>query len=92
MVHIWSSTASTTGRVIIIVMTRWSKRDLTGQVMRAAAQRGIGEDWKVIEFPAILPSGNPLWPQFWPLIELNALKRRATKLKMDGSVPTKPHI
>tara|TARA_R100000664_G_scaffold1353_2_gene3449 strand:+ start:782 stop:2305 length:1524 start_codon:yes stop_codon:yes gene_type:complete len=61
------------GGAIIIVMTRWSKRDLTGQVMRAATQRG-GEDWEVIEFPAILPSGNPLWPEFWPLIELDALK------------------
>jgi predicted phage terminase large subunit-like protein len=68
------------GGAIIIVMTRWSKRDLTGQVMRAAAQRG-GEDWKVIEFPAILPSGNPLWPQFWPLIELNALKEELPNSK-----------
>ena len=61
------------GGAIIIVMTRWSKRDLTGQVMRASVQRG-GEEWEIIEFPAILPSGKPLWPQFWPLIELNALK------------------
>jgi len=61
------------GGSIIVVMTRWSKRDLTGQVLKAAAQRS-GEDWKVIEFPALLPSGNPLWPQFWPLKELEALK------------------
>jgi predicted phage terminase large subunit-like protein len=61
------------GGSIIIVMTRWSKKDLTGQVIKAAAQRS-GEDWKVIEFPALLPSGNPLWPQFWPLKELEALK------------------
>lgn len=61
------------GGAIIIVMTRWSKKDLTGQVIKAAAQRS-GEEWKVIEFPALLPSGNPLWPQFWPLKELEALK------------------
>jgi predicted phage terminase large subunit-like protein len=61
------------GGAIVIVMTRWSKRDLTAQVLKAAAQRG-GEEWEVIEFPAILPSGNPLWPQFWPLKELQALK------------------
>ena len=53
--------------------TRWSKRDLTGQVVKAAAQRG-GEEWEVIEFPALLPSGNPLWPEFWSLEELTALK------------------
>ena len=61
------------GGAIVIVMTRWSKRDLTGKVMKAALQRG-GEEWELIEFPAILPSGNPLWPEFWSLEELTALK------------------
>ena len=61
------------GGSIIIVMTRWSKKDLTGQVLKAAAQRG-GDEWEVIDFPAILPSGKPLWPEFWPLKELQALK------------------
>ena len=61
------------GGAIIVVMTRWSKKDLTGQVLNSSAQRS-GEEWKVIEFPAILPSGKPLWPQFWPAIELEALK------------------
>jgi predicted phage terminase large subunit-like protein len=61
------------GGAIVIVMTRWSKRDLTGQVVKAAAQRS-GEEWEVIEFPAILPSGKPLWPEFWSLKELQALK------------------
>jgi predicted phage terminase large subunit-like protein len=53
-------------------MTRWSKKDLTGQVVKAAAQRS-GEEWEVIEFPAILPDGDPLWPEFWSLKELEAL-------------------
>ena len=61
------------GGSIIIVMTRWSKRDLTGRVVKAAAQRS-GEEWEVIDFPAILPSGAPLWPEFWKLEELQALK------------------
>jgi len=68
------------GGAIVIVMTRWSKKDLTGQVLKAAAQRG-GEDWEVIEFPAILPSGNPLWPQFWSLKELQALKEELPNSK-----------
>jgi predicted phage terminase large subunit-like protein len=61
------------GGAIVIVMTRWSKKDLTGQVLKAAAQRS-GEEWEVIDFPAIMPSGKPLWPQFWSLRELAALK------------------
>ena len=68
------------GGAIIIVMTRWSKKDLTGQVLKAAAQRG-GDEWEVIEFPAILPSGNPLWPEFWSLKELSALKEELPNQK-----------
>jgi predicted phage terminase large subunit-like protein len=62
------------GGAIVIVMTRWSKKDLTGQVIKSAQQRD-GEQWEVIEFPAILPSGLPLWPEFWPLEQLEALKK-----------------
>ena len=61
------------GGSIVVVMTRWSKRDLTAQVVKSSVQRG-GEEWEVIELPAILPSGNPLWPEFWSLTELTALK------------------
>jgi predicted phage terminase large subunit-like protein len=61
------------GGAIVVVMTRWSKRDLTGQVIKAAAQRG-GDEWEVIEFPALFDSGEPLWPEFWSLKELLALK------------------
>lgn len=68
------------GGSIIIVMTRWSKKDLTGQVLKSAAQRN-GEEWEVIEFPAILPSGNPLWPEFWSLKELQALKNELPNQK-----------
>jgi predicted phage terminase large subunit-like protein len=61
------------GGAIVVVMTRWSKRDLTGRILKDASQRG-GDDWEVIEFPAILPSGNALWPEFWSMDELQALK------------------
>jgi predicted phage terminase large subunit-like protein len=54
-------------------MTRWSKKDLTGQILKSSVQRS-GEEWEVIEFPAILPSGKPLWPEFWPLQELEVLR------------------
>ena len=68
------------GGSIVIVMTRWSQRDLTAQVLKSAAQRG-GEEWEVIEFPAIMPSGNPLWPEFWPPGELAALKEELPNSK-----------
>ncbi len=68
------------GGAIVVVMTRWSKRDLTGQIIKNSIQRS-GEDWELIEFPAILPSGNPLWPQFWPFEELEVLKNELPNSK-----------
>ena len=63
------------GGSIVIVMTRWSKRDLTGQILKDAASNDSLGEWEVIEFPAILPSEKPLWPEFWELSELEKVKR-----------------
>jgi len=62
------------GGAIVIVMTRWHKRDLTGQVLKASVQRKGSDEWRVIELPAILPSGNALWPGFWSIDELEKLQ------------------
>jgi predicted phage terminase large subunit-like protein len=77
------------GGSIIIVMTRWAQRDLTGQVLKSAAQRG-GEEWEVIEFPAILPSGNPLWPEFWSKEELEALHEELPNAKWQAQYQQNP--
>ena len=77
------------GGAIVIVMTRWSLRDLTERVVKSSAQRG-GEEWEVIEFPAILPSGNPLWPEFWPPTELQALKEELPNSKWMAQYQQQP--
>jgi predicted phage terminase large subunit-like protein len=77
------------GGAIVIVMTRWSLRDLTAQVIKAAAARG-GDEWKVIEFPAILPSGNPLWPEFWSLKELEVLREELPNSKWQAQYMQQP--
>jgi predicted phage terminase large subunit-like protein len=77
------------GGSIVVVMTRWSKRDLTAQVLKAAAQRG-GDEWEVIEFPAILPSGNPLWPEFWPMEELSVLRDELPNSKWQAQYQQAP--
>ena len=77
------------GGAIVVVMTRWSKKDLTGQVVKAAAQRQ-GEDWEVIDFPAILPSGEPLWPEFWKLEELEALRTELPNAKWQAQYMQQP--
>jgi predicted phage terminase large subunit-like protein len=62
------------GGSIVIVMTRWSLKDLTGKLIRAQASDVMADQWDLLEFPAILPSGNVLWPQFWKKDELLRVK------------------
>jgi predicted phage terminase large subunit-like protein len=77
------------GGAIIIVMTRWAKRDLTGQILKNSQKDGTNE-WEVIEFPAILPSGNPLWPAFWKIEELEALKAELPVAKWNAQYQQSP--
>ena len=77
------------GGAIIIVMTRWSKRDLTGQIIKSSEKEGVN-DWEVIEFPAIMPSGNPLWPAFWSQKELEAIKAEISVAKWEAQYQQNP--
>ena len=70
--------------------TRWAERDLTGRIIKDAAMRDKGEEWEVIEFPAIMPSGNPLWPEFWSLNELTALKEELPPAKWNAQYQQAP--
>jgi predicted phage terminase large subunit-like protein len=67
------------GGAIVVVMTRWSKLDLTGQIVNQMVKNDDVDQWEVVEFPAILEDkmGNEvsLWPEFWDIKELQA--RRA---------------
>jgi len=62
------------GGSIIIVMTRWSVRDLTAKVLKKQAEGGA-DQWEVVEFPAIFPeTDNVLWPEYWKKEELEAVR------------------
>ena len=71
-------------------MTRWSKRDLTGQIIKGATQKEGANEWEVIELPAIMPSGNALWPEFWELSELEALKAELPIAKWNAQYQQNP--
>lgn len=61
------------GGTIVLVMTRWNTKDLTGKLLQAQKEPKA-DQWEVIEFPAIMPSGEPVWPEFWKLDELEGVK------------------
>lgn len=74
---------------VVIVMTRWGTKDLTARLLK---QQGSpkADQWEVIEFPAILPSGKPLWPGFWSVEELNAVKASLSVQKWNAMYQQQP--
>ena len=70
--------------------TRWHKRDLTGKIVKASVQREGVDEWEVIEFPAIMPSGNALWPEFWSQKELIALRDELPSAKWSAQYQQEP--
>ena len=66
------------GGSIVIVMTRWSDKDLTGNLIKKMGDLKA-DKWDIIEFPAILDDDDdkirkPIWPQYWKLEELDKVK------------------
>ena len=61
------------GGAIVCVMTRWNTKDLTGMLLQHQKE-AKSDQWDLIEFPAIMPSGNPVWPEYWNAKELETVK------------------
>ncbi len=78
------------GGIIVIVMTRWSTKDLTGRLM--GAQKEVKADqWDMIEFPAIFPkTGNPIWPEYWKKDELLSVKASLNEQKWQAQWQQQP--
>ena len=62
------------GGSIVLVQTRWSEKDMTGQLLRAMAKDPLADQWEIVELPAIFEDGTPCWPEFWSLDDLNAVR------------------
>ena len=77
------------GGSIVIVMTRWGKRDLTGRVLQSMVERD-GDEWEIIELPAIMPNELPLWPEFWSLDELVKLRNELPLAKWQAQYQQQP--
>lgn len=60
------------GGRIIMIGTRWGIKDPIGRALQWARNNPLSTPWKEIRFPAILPSGKSLWPEQWPVDQLEA--------------------
>ena len=77
------------GGAIVIVMTRWATKDLTGKLLNAQTEPKA-DKWEVVEFPAIMPSNNPVWPNYWKLEELEAVKASLSEAKWQAQWQQNP--
>ena len=77
------------GGAIVIVMTRWSTKDLTGKLLNAQSEPKA-DQWEVIEFPAILPSNTPVWSNYWKLEELEGVKASLSEGKWQAQWQQNP--
>jgi predicted phage terminase large subunit-like protein len=80
------------GASIVLVMTRWSTKDLTAQLIKA--QKEVkGDQWDVVEFPAILdhgPEEEAVWPEYWKLDELEKVKATLPVAKWNAQWMQRP--
>ena len=77
------------GGRIVLVMTRWNTKDLTG-TLQAAQKEPRADQWDVVEFPAILPSGKPVWPEYWDLDQLLGVKASVALPKWNSQYMQNP--
>ena len=61
------------GGAIVLVMTRWSVKDLTGKLLEAQAKDDETDQWEVVEFPAVI-NEKPMWGNFWSIEGLMGVK------------------
>ena len=61
------------GGAIVLVMTRWSTKDLTGRLLAAQAKDESTDQWEIVEFPAVIKD-KPMWGNFWDMEGLMKVK------------------
>ncbi len=78
------------GGSIVLVQTRWSEKDMTGQLLRAMAKDPLADQWEVVELPAIFDDGTPCWPEFWSLEDLTAVRASIPPGKWNAQYQQQP--
>ena len=78
------------GGAIILVMTRWSEKDMTGQLIRAQAKDATADQWEIVELPAIMESGKACWQEYWPLEDLETVKASIPPSKWNAQYQQHP--
>lgn len=57
------------GGAIVLIQTRWHEDDLAGRLLEAE-----GDQWEVLDLPAINKAGEALWPEWYDIDALERIK------------------
>lgn len=87
------------GGGLIVIQTRWHDQDLAGYLMDEMAT-GEGESFETIILPALAEEndvlgrkvGEALWPERFPLSELEKIRKAIGRLEWDSLYQQKPSI
>jgi predicted phage terminase large subunit-like protein len=81
------------GAAVVLVMTRWGTKDLTARLLKSQSNANA-DQWEVIEFPAVFNENEEneraLWPSFWPIDELRAVRASMSVQKWNAMYQQKP--
>ena len=73
-VYKWYQTTARTrlqpGAAVILIMTRWQRDDLAGKLLADAKRDSEADRWEVLHFKAINGQNEALWPDKYPVSEL----------------------
>ena len=73
--------------------TRWGTKDLTARLLKSQSNMNA-DQWEVIEFPAVFDEGEEneraLWPSFWELDELRAVRASMSVQKWNAMYQQRP--
>ena len=78
------------GGSIVLVQTRWSEKDMTGQLLRAMAKDPLADQWEVVELPAIFDDDTACWPEYWSLDDLISVKSSIPPSKWNAQYQQNP--
>ena len=78
------------GGSIVLVQTRWSEKDMTGQLIKQMGKDPKADQWEVIELPAIFDDETPCWPEFWSLEDLSAVRASIPPSKWNAQYQQNP--
>lgn len=61
------------GGAIVLIQTRWHEDDLAGRLLEMQ-EKGEGDNWEILDLPAINEDGEALWPEWFDKDRLERIK------------------